>query len=339
MEFLIKKILYGGKNGQQMYWLKSYLRYFSPVFNREEKLEKLIAEAESRPDYQYIKERVDFYNLLNEKCLLPETTHTIGDYKLDKNVRRRLMTNKHDALAKTYFFDSNEILRWFDKNLKFGHMFGDNIDALPYPMITKTRPIEGDNMNDVLLKLDKNRHFIYLRDDIKFEDKKDILVSRCCINGQPQRLGLFKKYFGVDWCDMGYVGNDPVFTYPPEWRAPKISLYEHLKYKFITCFEGNDVASNLKWVMSSNSLAVTNKPKYESWFMESKLIPDYHYICVEDDLSNLKEKLDFYIAHPDLSKEIARHANEYVAQFKDSRREFLIGILVMKKYFEMTSQC
>ena len=40
------------------------------------------------------------------------------------------------------------------------------------------------------------------------------------------------------------------------------------KHKFILCIEGNDVASNLKWVMSSNSVAVMPKPKFESWFME-----------------------------------------------------------------------
>ena len=338
MEYFIKKMLYGGKNGQQLYWLKSYLRYYAPIFNREDSLKKLIAEAENRRENLYIKARVNFYNKLEEKCQLPNTTHSIGDYKLDKEVRKHFQTNSHDALAKTYFFDSHEILRWFDQDLKFGHMFGDNIDALPYPMITKTRPIEGDNHNDVLLKLDKNRHFIFLRDSLRFEDKSNKLIWRCSINGQAQRELLFQKYYGKDWCDLGFVGNDPKNIYPVSWKGTKISLYDHLKYKFIACFEGNDVASNLKWVMSSNSIAVTNKPKYESWFMESYLIPDYHYICVDDDLENLKDKLDYYIAHPEVCKKILRNAHDYVEQFKDSRREFLIGILVMKKYFEMTNQ-
>ena len=98
------------------------------------------------------------------------------------------------------------------------------------------------------------------------------------------------------------------------------------------------MASNLKWVMSSGSIAVTNKPKYESWFMESQLIPDYHYICVKDDLSDLKDKLSYYIGHPELCKQIVRNANEYVAQFKDTQREFITALLVMEKYFRMTKQ-
>ena len=32
-------------------------------------------------------------------------------------------------------------------------------------------------------------------------------------------------------------------------------------------------------------VAVMPKPKYESWFMEGKLIPNYHYILIKDDYS------------------------------------------------------
>ena len=49
--------------------------------------------------------------------------------------------------------------------------------------------------------------------------------------------------------------------------------------------EGVDVATNLKWVMSSNSIAVMPRPKIESWFMENKLIPEKHYIEIKEDLS------------------------------------------------------
>ena len=39
-----------------------------------------------------------------------------------------------------------------------------------------------------------------------------------------------------------------------------LTIREHLDYKFIMALEGNDVASNLKWVMSSNSIAVMTRP-------------------------------------------------------------------------------
>ena len=338
MELWLKKVLFGGKNGQFPYWIKSYWNYFTPLFNRQARLEAIIAEAKARPDYGYILKRVDFYNKMSEKRPLPINAHTIGVYRLDKEVRRILKSKDNEALAKTYFFDSYDIWRWFDGNLKAGHFFGDNREVLPYPMITKTRPICDDNTNNVLLNLDKNRHFVFLNDTTPFDQKENRMICRCCINWQPQRIALFEKYFGADWCDMGFVGNNPNNTYPEQWRGNKISLYDHLRYKFISCLEGFDVASNLKWVMSSNSIAVTTKPVVESWFMESQLIPDYHFICIKDDLSDLKEKLYYYIAHPELCLQIVKHANEYVAQFRDAKREQAIAILVMEKYFRMTEQ-
>ena len=96
--------------------------------------------------------------------------------------------------------------------------------------------------------------------------------------------------------------------------TPKKTIREHLDYKFIMALEGNDVASNLKWVMSSNSIAVMTRPTCETWFMEGKLIPDYHYIEIKDDLSDLEEKLNYYIAHPAEAEQIVEHAHEYVSQ-------------------------
>jgi hypothetical protein len=116
-----------------------------------------------------------------------------------------------------------------------------------------------------------------------------------------------------------------------------MTIEEHLDYKFIMSLEGNDVASNLKWVMSSNSIAVTPKHTVETWFMEGTLIPNYHYIEVKDDFSDLEERLTYYINHPDEAEAIIQHAHEYVNQFRDEKREKLISLLVLKRYFEITN--
>lgn len=116
------------------------------------------------------------------------------------------------------------------------------------------------------------------------------------------------------------------------------TLWEHLKYKFVLALEGNDVASNLKWVMSSNSVAVMPRPEYETWFMEGELIPNYHYIEIKSDYSDLEERLNYYIVHEDEALQIIQHAHEYVAQFKNKKREKLISLLVLQKYFQMTGQ-
>ena len=90
--------------------------------------------------------------------------------------------------------------------------------------------------------------------------------------------------------------------------------------------------------MSSNSVAVMPKPKYESWFMEGKLIPDYHYIQIKDDYSDVEEKINYYIKNTDKLKIISKNANEYISQFKDKESEKIISILVMEKFFSLTNQ-
>lgn len=120
--------------------------------------------------------------------------------------------------------------------------------------------------------------------------------------------------------------------------TPKKTIGEHLDYKFIMALEGNDVASNLKWVMSSNSLAVMTRPTCETWFMEGTLVPDYHYVAVKEDFSDLEEKIRFYIAHPDKAEAIIAHAHEFVSQFRDDRRETLIQLMVLDKYFRLSGQ-
>ena len=96
--------------------------------------------------------------------------------------------------------------------------------------------------------------------------------------------------------------------------------------------EGNDVATNLKWIMSTNSVAVMPRPTYETWFMEGRLVPNYHYIEIRSDYSDLEERLHYYATHPEEAEAIVAHAHEYVAQFRDRRRERLVSLLVLAKY-------
>jgi hypothetical protein len=102
------------------------------------------------------------------------------------------------------------------------------------------------------------------------------------------------------------------------------------------CLEGNDVATNLKWVMSSNSIAVMPRPTCETWFMEGRLVPNYHYIEIKDDLSDLEDRLQYYSSHPAEAQEIIGYAHEFVAQFMDEERERIISLLVMENYLKNT---
>ena len=308
------------KNNKFLYYLKGFLSMLSPKFIYQNKLSKILLSI-SDEKLDYILKRVNYYNKIEHNNQFNKTWPKLSDLKIQKK-------------GKTYFFDTYSLTKYFSQSLKANFLFGD-IDYIPNKIsFVKSRPINSSNHNSILLKLNKVRHFLFVNDNYTIEEKKNILFARAAVH-QKQRVEFYKKYFDNDLCDLGQINKG---TTHDEWYKKKVSLDHHLKHKFILCIEGNDVASNLKWVMSSNSVAVMPKPKFESWFMENMLIPDYHYIQIKDDYSDLEKKLKFYIKNTEKLQQISINANNYVNQFRDYNDEKIISLLVMEKFFCLTNQ-
>ena len=293
-----------------------------PKFFFQMRLRSKLVSVSRRKDYEYIRQRVDYYNKLSDEVKLPTAAARLSEHKIGRQ--------------KVYFFDTYQYTRWFSDQFQWGFCPGDVTFVPDYPSIVKSRPLTDDNVNSIVMKLDKVRHFIFVDDKKAFTEKKYMVIFRGKVKGKPSRKLFMEMYFHHPMCDLGDVSKNT--TDPAEWRTEKKTINEHLDYKFIMALEGIDVASNLKWVMSSNSIAVMPRPTCETWFMEGTLIPNYHYIEIKPDFSDLEERLHYYIEHIDESLEIINHAHEYVSQFKDKRRENLISLLVLDKYFKMTGQ-
>lgn len=319
--------LRSGKNSKLKFYAINFFRLIYPRFICRARLKHLLKNTRKRADYPYIRQRVDYCNKLSSPVLLPEGSHTLKEHRY---------FNKEYKNASVYFFDSYEYTRWFPQHLMWNYHFGDITFIPEVPSIVKSRPVAGDNANSVIMKLNKIRHYIFVNDVIPFSEKKDMLIFRGKFSRKPKRKHFMEMYFGHPMCDLGHTGRNPDF--PAIWNTPKMTIQEQLKYKFILALEGNDVASNLKWVMSSNSIAVMPEPEFETWYMEGTLIPDYHYIRIKPDYSDLEERLRYYIKHEEEALEIIRHANEYTLQFRNCKREKLISLLILQKYFEATRQ-
>ncbi len=323
------------KNNNITYQLKEYCFYFQPrwlahLFKTD------IVKALHRYPTEIQKEiirRTNYYNKLEETVALHDTAsitiHQLKDNKLGANL------NGYRKSGSMYVFDSNEYLRFYSPRLKAGFLYGDITKVPDTPCFVKSRPIHGDNRNSVLLMLNKKRHFMFVKDKKRFRDKKDMLIGRAYVD-QPQRFRFWEMYYGHPLCDLGNINNN--VKEHPEWLRKSTSILRHLDYKFILCIEGNDVATNLKWVMSSNSLAVMPPPTYETWFMEGELIADYHYVAIKPDYSDLEEKLRYYMAHPEKAEEIIQHAHDYIKPFRKRRVNKLISLMVLDKYFIKTGQ-
>jgi len=295
--------------------LLNTLNFLIPDFIFRKKLEKTLNSL-AEDEKEYVFDRVNYYNRLNEKFQIDDSFQTIKEFKGNQK--------------KTRFFDLYKYLRYFNKNLKIATFLGDIIDKLNVPTLLKARHINDNNDKFVLMNLGRARHFIYVDDQLKFEDKKDMIVWRGAAY-RPHRREMVQNFYDHPMCDIGQT-NKPKEDVP--WEKKRMTIEDQLKYKFILSIEGNDVATNLKWIMSSNSLAFMIKPKYDSWFMEERLIPGHHYVLIKDDYSDMEEKMKYYSQHTDESLAIIKNAQDYMEQFRDMKREDLISLLVLKKYFE-----
>lgn len=301
------------KKTKILFYLKGYLNFLSPTNKNFRKKINHLQSKLSSEQLQEVQQRVHYYCKTSFQPS-PESV-TIKDLKKART-------------PKSYYFDTHEYAKYFHKKLPINFVFGDVTDIPEFPSIVKSRPISDDNQNSILLKLDKRRHFHFIKDHQNFLDKKNKLIGRGAVF-QTHRYEFYQKYFGHPLTDLGQVnkigGN-------LKWLKPEISLKKHLDYKFILSLQGNDVATNLKWIMSSNSVAVMPKPTIETWFMEGKLIGGLHYIEIKSDYSDLEEQLNFYISHPEKCLEIIKNANAFCRQFFNKKVEDLCALMVLDKY-------
>ena len=316
----LKRVSYKHKNNKILYYLVNYIRQFIPSTFYQKKLGQKI---HSKQQLSGILKRVAYYNKLSNTITLKNPV--------------LLSEIKTVPGSKVYFFDLYQYSRYFNQKLKGLFLFGDITEVPKQPTFVKSRPIGDNNANSVLLKWNKLRHFMFIKKEQKtYPEKKNMLVSRGKVHKtQAHRIKFIEKYFAHPMCNIGRVNTNDL---NPLWKVPRLSIDQQLDYKFILCLEGNDVASNLKWVMSSQSIAVMPKPKYETWFMEGLLVADVHYIIIKDDYTDLEQRLNYYINNQDKALQIIENANAYVQQFKNQENETLISLLTLKKYFEKTNQ-
>jgi hypothetical protein len=298
------------------YYIQSFFRIFFP--NLREK--NYYSELKRKINYNElltIQKRVEYYNKVG---------HDFSINPIETRVRDLL----HPVTPKSYYFDTYEYARFFDEQRPISWIFGDVVKVPSSPSIVKSRPINSNNSNSILLNLDKVRHFKFVKNDKPFLQKKNQLIGRAGVY-QKHRIEFFEKYFNHPLCDLGQVNKAE--GRPELWYKPKISVSEHLNYKFILSLQGNDVATNLKWIMSSNSIAVMPKPTFETWFMEGTLVGGKHYIEIQPDYVDLEEQLQYYLEHPNKCLNIIQNSNLHCQQFFNPVHEDICSMMVLEQYF------
>lgn len=278
-----------------------------------------------RPDLIEIEQRVEYY------CNIKEPFTTDADSLCYKTLNPLVLPSIPSL-------DLKVALQSFAPDLRFYCDFRDNLRNLRWiprkPTFVKCRPIDCENNNSVLLKLNSVRFFDFQKDHLDFARKKPVAVFRGPCH-REHRQEFVNRCHRIPHTNIGDTRKCQIGK--PTFKS-FLSQREQLQNKFIISVEGNDVSSSLTWIMASNSLAFMTLPKFEGWFMQGRLIPNHHYVLLRDDYSDLSEKIDYFARHTDEAIFIINNANNHVAKFFDSETENIVTWLVIRKYFAYSGQ-
>ena len=264
------------------------------------------------------KERLDYYF----RCFAP--------FKLTKPYFSSVPMFKKTA----YSYDFYRCLRATQKTGSFKYAFGDIRETFGVPTFTKSRPIGATNQNSILLPLEFSRHFYFPKDTIPFSEKANKAIFRgACY--QPWRQQFLEATKNLKSVDAGDVAKT---TKSQQFHKPFMPIQNQLRHKAIISIEGNDVASNLKWALNSNSVVIMTDPKFETWFCEAHLKPWIHYIPMKDDYSDLSAAVEFALSENQKVETIVKNAKKYCSQYFDAKRQFALGGMVMTRYFELAGE-
>ena len=229
-----------------------------------------------------------------------------------------------------YSYDFWRCLGRTDPSRRFRVEFGDVREVPEFPTFVKSRPLGQNNANSVLLPLEMARHFHFPTDPFHWDRKKDMAVFRGACH-QPWRKRFLQATEGSSLVDVGDTSKSSDTI---KFQKPFMSPTEQMRFKFIISLEGNDVASNLKWAMHSNSVVIMPRPKFETWFCESHLVAGEHYLETLDDYSDLSDVITDAIRDDDRCRYIANRATEYCRRFQSKARQYELGRNVMDQYFK-----
>jgi hypothetical protein len=265
----------------------------------------------------------------------------------DKYVLSKKYFDSHYTQVVCYYKDLDKYLKDYKldtnrENIEFIFYFGDSVRYKDTPCLTKARSINGNDYS-VLMNLNTIRHTGMLNDipnmDIPFEKKNNSVLWRgtdTAYNDNDKRSEIVLKYQNctnenIDIKFSHFVNKRDLSQYK---IAKKMSIAEMLKYKFLLSIEGNDVATNLKWILLSNSVVLMAKPGKCSWFMEDMLIPFRHYVPLNDNYDNIEEMFTWCMNNMDKCKEISQNATDYMKLFLNDDNEKYVTTEVLKGYFD-----
>jgi hypothetical protein len=297
----------------------------------------------------------DYFNNLNKNPYFEENVlsnkkrleYYMGNLTKPTTLKRPNPKKTFFIISNTYIDNTDsiyieEMMNYYNKiknKKEIIVQIGDVTGALKVPVITKTRPLIYNKNVLLLLTIDRHWENVNKLNDIPYSQKNNKLIWRGASTGFKKRIPLVKKYYDNDNFDIGFSsliqGQDT--NENQKYLKDRITIDEMLKSKFLISIEGNDVATNLKWLMYSNSVCLKAPAIIVSWFMEDLLVPWYHYVPLLPDYSDLEEKYVWCLENPVNCQIIIKNANRYVEHFMNPENEEKLSIKVLERYTDLVT--
>ena len=293
--------------------------------------------------------RVNYYlnNLSNLNSVNIELNTDMIGFKYDK-----IFVTNYDYIQKysknDYFIDVYKYISEsnIDKSklflCRFGDAFYENNKLIYFSKIRKP-----NNYEAILLNLDTTRHISMLSSiksyDIPFNLKNNKLIWRGASTGNAPHLHKcrdtcvlkFQNHpnknidIKYNFLCQGYNNVDNKYI-----LGETMGFIEQLESKFLLSIEGNDVATNLKWALLSNSVVLMPTPTVCSWYMEDQLVPFVHYVPIKSNFDDLEEKYNWCLNNLEKCKIISENGTKYIKQFMNVDLEREITSEVINTYLK-----
>ncbi len=114
--------------------------------------------------------------------------------------------------------------------------------------------------------------------------------------------------------------------------ADRMSIIDHTQFKYQIIIDGKTCTyPGTQWRLYSGCLSLMQKSKNEMWFFR-ELVPYVHYVPVENDMSDLIEKVLWARENDDKAKEIAMNAKQFDQTHLMPEHILLYCYHILRKY-------
>jgi EGF-domain serine glucosyl/xylosyltransferase len=153
---------------------------------------------------------------------------------------------------------------------------------------------------------DARKKILKRANELTWGQRKDKMIWRGATKFNPIREKLVNQVQDKSWGDAMDCAGGPCF----------VKLEDHCNYKFILHTEGATYSGRMKYLQQCKSALIMHTVHWITHF--SHLLhwegPQQNVIKVEDDWTDLEEKIEYYLGHPEEAQAVAKRGYKLFAE-------------------------